>query len=159
MKTKIRIASLVLALCMVVSLFTACTAAPDNSNIAAAEVYDALMSKVEFPEMLSLDAGGLVSLLGIDDSLYTEAVAYIPLTAVSGNMVFIVKATDSAAAETLAEKLESYRAGVLAQMNNYLPDEYDKINAASVETDGSFVWLVVADDQAAAEAAVRDIIG
>ena len=146
MKTKIRIASLVLALCMVVSLFTACTAAPDNSNIAAAEVYDALMSKVEFPEMLSLDAGGLVSLLGIDDSLYTEAVAYIPLTAVSGKMVFIVKATDSAAAATLAEKLESYRAGVLAQMNNYLPDEYRIASACKVETVGNYATLFISPD-------------
>ena len=42
----------------------------------------------------------------------------------------------------------------LAEMNNYIPAEYDKIGAASVRTDGDIVWLVVSADQSAAEAAV-----
>ncbi len=157
MKTKIRILATLMTLCLLVSAFAACGEV-DNSNIAAADVYDELVSKVEFPEMLALDADGLMSIVGLDSSLYTEVVAYIPLTAISGNMIFVVKAVDSTAAETVAQKLENYRSNILAQMNNYIPAEYDKINAASVETDGSFVWLVVADDQAAAVKAVNDYL-
>ena len=151
---KIKFLAIVLAVCMVAGVFSACGAV-DNSNVVAADVYNDLVSEVEFPEMFALDANGLVSLLGIDSTLYTEAVAYIPLTAVSGNMVFIIKTADDASAEVLAQKLENYRLSVLAQMNNYIPAEYEKINAASVHTDGSFVWLVVADDQAAAVASVE----
>lgn len=158
MNIRFRILSLVLAVFALTSVFAACGTV-DNSDVAVSEVYDGLVAEVTFPEMLSLDENGLLSILGIDNSLYTEAVAYIPLTAVSGNMIFIMKTADSDSAAALEEKLETYRSGVLAQMNNYIPAEYDKINAASVHTDGSFVWLVVADDQAAAESAVKAIIG
>ncbi|MBR4941836.1 MAG: DUF4358 domain-containing protein [Clostridia bacterium] len=158
MKTKLRIVSILMAVFMLAAAMTACAGEPDNSDLAAADVYGDLVSKVTFPEMFALDSDGLLSLVGIESSLYSEAVAYIPLTAVSGNMVFIIKTVDGASAETVAQKLENYRSGALAQMNNYLPAEYDKISASSVETDGSFVWLVVADDQAAAVDAVSSYL-
>lgn len=150
---KIKFIAILLSVCMLAGVFCAC-GGTDNSGVVAADVYSDLISDVEFPEMLALDSDGLLSFVGIDSSLYTEAVAYIPLTAVSGDMIFIIKVADEASAEAVAEKLEGYRLNVLAQMNNYIPAEYDKINAASVETTGSFVWLVVSSDQDAAVASV-----
>ena len=154
MNRKIRLLAVLLSVCMIAGVFAAC-GGTDNSSVAAQDVYSDLVAEVTFPEMLPLDSDGLFSLVGIESDLYTEAVAYIPLTAVSGNMIFIVKVADETSADAVAQKLENYRLSVLAQMNNYIPAEYDKINAASVETDGSFVWLVVADDQAAAVASVE----
>ena len=151
---KLKLVAVLLTVCMLAGVFCAC-GGTDNSDVVAAEVYSDLISEVTFPEMLSLDSDGLLSFVGIDSSLYTEAVACIPLTAVSGDMIFIIKVADDASAETVAQKLEGYRSSVLAQMNNYIPAEYDKINASSVETDGSFVWLVVSSDQEAAVASVR----
>ena len=150
---KIKIIAVLLSVCMLAGVFCAC-GGTDNSDVVAADVYNDLVSAVEFPEMLALDSDGLLSFVGIDSSLYTEAVAYIPLTAVSGDMIFIIKVADEESAATVAEKLEVYRSSVLSQMNNYIPAEYDKINAASVETTGSFVWLVVSSYQDAAVASV-----
>ena len=150
---KIKLIAILLSVCMLAGVFCAC-GGTDNSDVVAADVYNTLVTEVEFPEMLALDSEGLLSFVGINSSSYTEAVAYIPLTAVSGDMIFIIKFADEASAELVAEKLEGYRSSVLAQMNNYIPAEYDKINAASVETTGSFVWLVVSSDQDAAVASV-----
>ena len=150
---KTRVFAILLSVLMLAGVFSACGTV-DNSDVVAADVYNDLISAVEFPEMLALDSEGLLSFVGINSSLYTEAVAYIPLTAVSGDMIFIIKVADEASAEEVAAKLEGYRLNVLAQMNNYIPAEYEKINAASVETDGSFVWLVVSSYQDDAVASV-----
>ena len=66
-----------------------------------------------------------------------------------------VKAADDAGVSAIREKLENYRSQKLAEMNNYLPDEYEKIGKSSVKTSGSIVWLVVSAEQEAAEAAVE----
>lgn len=154
MKKTLKIAALCMALCMAVTAFAACGGA-DTGNASVSEIYTALNEAVEFPEMLSLSEADLMSYLGIDSSLYTEKEAHIPLTAVSGDMVLIFKAADDAGVSAIREKLENYRSQKLAEMNNYLPDEYEKIGKSSVKTSGSIVWLVVSAEQEAAEAAVE----
>ena len=63
-------------------------------------------------------------------------------------MFFLFHAADSDSLKTLKTKLEDFRTQKLNEMNNYLPLEYEKINASSVTEKGDYVWLVVADDSA-----------
>ena len=152
MKRTIRIAALALALVLALGALAACGGETRDVDVAA--VAADLTEKVEFPEMLNLTTDDVLNYIGVKPEDYSAFVARIPLGATSGDMIFLFRAASSEGKAAIAEKLERYRAQKLAEMNNYIPAEYDKIGAASVRTDGDIVWLVVSADQSAAEAAV-----
>lgn len=138
----------VLVLCMLFAM-AACGGSEEEKTVKPiAEIYADITAKVTLPELLELDAAETLAYVGIPEAAYSEGVALIPADAVLGDMLFIYHAADKDSLETIKAKLESFRTQKLNEMNNYIPAEYDKINASEIKTSGDYVWLVVSDDAA-----------
>lgn len=137
----------VLALCMLFAI-AACGGGEAKEVKPVAEIYADITAKVTLPELLELNAAETLDYVGIPETAYTEGVALIPADAVLGDMLFIYHAADKDSLETIKAKLTNFRTQKLNEMNNYIPAEYDKINASEIQTAGDYIWLVVSDDAA-----------
>ena len=105
-----------------------------------------------------MDGNDLYTYVGIPAEAYTEAVALIPTEAILGDMLFLFHAADSDSIKMIESKLNDFRKQKLNEMDNYLPDEYDKIKASSVTNFGDYVWLVVSSDSAKIQKIINDAI-
>ncbi len=139
---------LVFALSLPFVLLAGCGKTEVKAAKPISDIYAEISENVDLPEQLSLNAEDLTDYLGISPELYDEYTANIPLTAILGDMLLIFKAKDSASLELLETKISNFRAQKSNEMNNYLPVEYDKINASKIEKKGLYIWLVVSDDAA-----------
>lgn len=120
---------------------------PDSSDVPPlSEIYADIQSAVTLPELLQLDSSEIWTYLGIPVDAYTEAVALIPTEAILGDMLLLFHASGVDTVDTIQEKLNAFREQKLNEMNNYLPDEYAKINASSVTVRGAYLWLVVSSE-------------
>jgi len=138
-------------LCMLLSLlFLFSLAACGESEVTAKksfdEIYADISAAAELPEMLALDGNTLYIYVGIGNNLYTQNIAAIPLSATSGDMLFVFEATDEANASVIKGLLENFLAQKTSEMKDYIPAEYDKLIAASVTLKAQYVWLVVSSD-------------
>lgn len=145
-----RSALLLLALVLCLACF-ACSGSNDSDADSSdvpplSEIYADILSAVTLPELLQLDSSEIWTYLGIPVDAYTEAVALIPTEAILGDMLFLFHASGLDTVDTIQEKLNAFREQKLNEMNNYLPDEYAKINASSVTVRGGYVWLVVSSE-------------
>lgn len=122
------------------------------------DIYADIQSAVTLPDLLELDGDDLYTFVGIPAEAYTEAVALIPTEAILGDMLFLFHAADNDSLKTIESKLNDFRKQKLNEMDNYLPDEYDKINASSVTSFGDYVWLVVSSDSAKIQKIINDAI-
>ena len=122
------------------------------------DVYADIQSAVTLPDLLELDGNDLYTYVGIPAEAYTEAVALIPTEAILGDMLFLFHAADSDSIKTIESKVNDFGKQNLNEMDNYLPDEYDKIKASSVTNFGDYVWLVVSSDSAKIQKIINDAI-
>ena len=123
------------------------------------EIYADITTAVTLPELLELDAAETFTYVGIPTDAYTEGVALIPADAVLGDMLFIYKAADKDALSTIQTKLANFREQKLNEMKNYIPAEYEKINASEIKVSGDYVWLVVSDNAATILTTIENAIG
>ncbi len=131
---------------------------PKKDVKSLTDVYADIQSAVTLPDLLELDGNDLYTYVGIPAEAYTEAVALIPTEAILGDMLFLFHAADSDSIKTIESKLNDFRKQKLNEMDNYLPDEYDKIKASSVTNFGDYVWLVVSSDSAKIQKIINDAI-
>ncbi|HHX73218.1 MAG TPA: DUF4358 domain-containing protein, partial [Clostridiales bacterium] len=89
----------------------------------------------------------LMSFVGIPAEDYEEAVALVPEEAISGEMLFMFKAKDEAAADRIAKQVETYFTSAKNQMRDYIPSEYAKMEKGAVTKTGQYVWLAVSAEQ------------
>ena len=127
--------------------FAACGGS-DKEVKPIADIYADITAQVTLPELLELDDAEMLTYVGISAEAYAEGIALIPADAVLGDMLFLFRATDKNALETIKTKLAAFRDQKLNEMKNYIPAEYDKINASSIEVSGDYIWLVVSDQSA-----------
>ena len=62
-------------------------------------------------------------------------------------------------AEEAKEKVDNRYEAKLNEMRDYLPDEYEKINACSVYSEGNYVAMFISDDSATMTEIFTEAIG
>jgi hypothetical protein len=111
------------------------------------EIRADIEAAVQLPAMLDLKGDDLMSFVGIPAEDYEEAVALVPEEAISGEMLFMFKAKDEAAADRIAKQVETYFTSAKNQMRDYIPSEYAKMEKGAVTKTGQYVWLAVSAEQ------------
>ena len=138
------------------------TAAPQTE--APAETVDAqqMASSIAshtamFEEQLqqSSTARGL-TVFGINEGDVADA-AYYAASAAVAEEVLVVQAADSAALSSIVSAMESHRAIQIEDYADYVPKEVPKLENAIIYTNGNTVIYCVANDSAAAQAAVAGL--
>ena len=146
------------ALLLLTLLLTLCARAETEKTLAVSvgelsdKVADAMASEqtAEYDETMLLDE------LGIQSSMFTEGFYKIGASDASVEEVAFFKAADEASALQLKQKLETRKAATEATQKDYNADNYAVATAATVETEGLYVYMVMSANRDAVTKAIED---
>ena len=143
MKRK-KITALFLAACLLAAALSGC-GAKAKTDVNLSEVLSEIQTSAELPDgMRELTADDLASLYGIESSEITQFAGLVSdFGTLSDELVMLEASGDP---EALREKLETRHQARANEMRDYLPDEYDKIEAGGVRVDGGYVALFISGD-------------
>ena len=146
------------ALLLLTLLLTLCACAEKEKTLAVSvgelsdKVADAMASEqtAEYDETMLLDE------LGIQSSMFTEGFYKIGASDASVEEAAFFKAADEASALQLKQKLETRKAATEATQKDYNADNYAVATAATVETEGLYVYMVMSANRDAVTKAIED---
>lgn len=149
-----RLSALILCLAMVFCL-VACAAdeEPKLKNVDMDTVKTALCDVALTDEMTEPDAKYISRMMKLTDSDYDSCYVAIPNVGTNIDEFGIFKARDAAQVSELESALNdyiSYRDSLW--MDEYLPDEYPKLQNASVHSEGLYVCYFILGDDVKADA-------
>lgn len=133
---------------------------PTAKDVDLNDVYTKITETVTLPDDMSeISESELTSLYGIDMDEVKQYAGAITMTSVSSDEIIMLEATDSNAAADLKEKVDNRYEAKLNEMRDYLPDEFEKISACSVYSEGNYVAMFISDDSAAMTEIFTEAIG
>ena len=165
-----RILSFVFALMMVLSL-AACGNNGDNGSegstgstagvkeLVMTDVYTAITSGVNMPEMMSVDSDMLLDLYGIKAEYCKQSVVYICVNSLRADEIWLLEATDAASMEALKGLVQSRLDQKDAESITYDPQQNAIVKAAQVIEVGNYRVMIVSPDAAAIAQAFRTQAG
>ena len=95
--------------------------------------------------MTELSKEQLFSRYGISDEYVMYSAVLVSGDSLSKDEVIVIKAMDEGSACSVRDCLDKYYKSVLRESKEYLPDEYEKLEKASVVKDGIYVRLFISD--------------
>lgn len=155
-----RILTIVTLLALVVTL-AACGGeeAPKSVQMQAQEVYTQLSEKAVKSAMLKLNEGLLLDLCGIRSEDVKQAVVAICEDSLLTDEVWVVEATDEAAAQRIIELAKNRLKKKGEESITYSPEQYAVVEKAQLLQNGSFVVLLVAPNVADLAASLETVTG
>lgn len=155
-----RFLTIVTLLALVISL-AACQSeqTPAPVQMQAQEVYTQLSEKAVKSAMLKLNEGLLLDLCGIRSEDVKQAVVAICEDSLLTDEVWVVEATDEAAAQRIIELAKNRLKKKGEESINYSPEQYAVVEKAQLLQNGSFVVLLVAPNVADLAASLETVTG
>ena len=143
MKVKVRVMTALIAVLLLLSSCGKSTTADVNLSDVLAEISDS----VQLPnELTKMTMSELTGLYGIESDEIVQFAGYYTDVGTLADEIVLIEAKDSAAADTVRQKVEDRYDAKLAEMKDYLPDEYEKIQNGTVLVQGSYIALIVSDN-------------
>lgn len=112
------------------------------------QVYEEITASVELCSPMLLTDEILLNYYNINAEDLDEYVFEMSEDATSAEMVVMMKILDSAKMEEVKTNLETELSYKKYELEDYLPEEYEIVNSATVKTDGVYLWLVVSHSEA-----------
>lgn len=109
------------------------------------EIYQEIEGKVELHSMVSMPDEFITNYYGVDTDALEEYIFAMSEDAVSAETVIIMKAKDSEKIDGLTTALQMVIDEKKAEMENYLPEQYDIVSKSDVKVSGAYVYLVISD--------------
>lgn len=161
MKKRILLAGIITCFTLIAA---GCSSSSSNETSAKDvdlnDVYTKITETVTLPDDMSeISESELTSLYGIDMDEVKQYAGTITMVSTSSDEIIMLEATDSNAAADLKEKVDNRYEAKLNEMRDYLPDEYEKINACSVYSEGNYVAMFISDDSATMTEIFTEAIG
>lgn len=155
-----RFLTIITLLALVVSL-AACGGeeAPKSVQMQAQEVYTQLSEKAVKSAMLKLNESLLLDLCGIRSEDVKQAVVAICEDSLLTDEVWVVEATDEAAAQRIIELAKNRLKKKGEESITYSPEQYAVVEKAQLLQNGSFVVLLVAPNVADLAASLETVTG
>lgn len=94
----------------------------------------------------------------VDPADYEDVLVYGSAMSVKANEVIVIKAKDSAGVSKAKKALSSRKAALEEQWKNYLPDQYEIVQAGTITSKGLYVTLVIAEGASSAVSAFNSAI-
>ena len=127
------------------------TTAPEKKDVSLS----AIMTKIEGSFTFSEDMYDITSAEQLANRYYFDSsdvksfAAKINGSGVQCDEIVMIEASDAEALARVKGRLEDRLSDVCAQMNNYLPDQYEIASKCKVETFGNYATLFISSDAAA----------
>lgn len=136
---KKRFAIYLLALLLLLSACSTQTQLPNPKEATLA-----IQSSTSFTEELQeLDRDLITKYLNIDESQYTEIYMLLDTSRSSTEQILFVNAKDKAAQDSIRKNIEEYKAALISQYRDYVPEEVPKLEAAVLKNKGLQTAFVV----------------
>lgn len=160
MKKRILLAGIITCFTLIAAGCSSSKNEPATKDVDLSEVYTKITENSNLSEDMSeISESELTSLYGIDMDEVKQYAGSITMVSTSSDEIIMLEATDSNAAADLKEKVDNRYEAKLNEMRDYLPDEYEKINACSVYSEGNYVAMFISDDSAAMTEIFKEAIG
>lgn len=118
-----------------------------EADVDLSAVMDEITSEYDLPDMMSVSTDeNLTSFYGIDPEDVESYAIQICSTGIDADEIVLIRAVDTDAAARVEEQLEERYESKLSQMEDYLPEQYDIIKECSVETNGTYVSMIISPD-------------
>jgi len=137
-----RILSLALILALI--LLSGCAAPKKSADLVLAG--QTMVGRYEADTFMALTKDDLLDLYGIKAEDVKQFSAWIARNSTLADEILLFEAVDSAAADRIKQRLDNRYQAKLNENKDYLPDEYEKVNACKVQKDGLYVAMIVSGD-------------
>ena len=116
---------------------------PEYAQFSVQTVMDDLMTQVTVDDPFVMNENDLLDFFGIQETDWEEFAAVTCGNGISAQEIVLVKAVDEDSAETVQEKLDDRLESRAAQAKDYLPEEYEIIQACETTRHGVYVSMIV----------------
>ncbi|MBQ4641982.1 MAG: DUF4358 domain-containing protein [Oscillospiraceae bacterium] len=113
------------------------------------QMYEKVQQTVQMPEMLKLDAGMMLDYCGIRQEDVKQAVVAICADSLRTDEIWLLEATDEAAASRLMELANKRLQKKGEESKEYSPQQYAVVEKAQLVQKGNFIALFVSPDSEA----------
>ena len=136
----------------------AAPAAEAVSGVTPAAVYGLIEEKVTLPSMMEGDDSFISNYYGINPADLDGYVFASAEDATLADTVIIMKAKSEDSVSNIVGSLNTIIEQKAAEMENYLPEQYDIVAKSSVKTEGSYVYLVISKDAGDIESVIQSAL-
>lgn len=157
MKTRILALILALASIFTATALTSCGASPYRNDVKVSELCSAIDSQFEAKTFATMANDYIVNMMGISSDAYSDKAVRVRASGANIDEYGIFKAGSADGAEELERLVVDYIVyRIDSWMPEYMPEEFPKLEAATVKRFGQYVvYLILEDD--VKEAAFADI--
>lgn len=119
----------------------------EEKTFDAKKVSDEINSKYKFENMTQLDDAMFLDIMyGVKNDDVKQFIMMINETGISADEIIVIEGVNEEATARVFELISNWYIAKGAQMKDYIPEEYDKINKCSVKVKGNIVYMVVLDN-------------
>lgn len=115
----------------------------EAAQFSVQTVMDDMMTQVTVDDPFVMNENDLLDFFGIKEGDLEEFAAVTCGNGISAQEIVLVKAVDEDSAETVQEKLDNRLESRAAQAKDYLPEEYEIIQACETTRHGVYVSMIV----------------
>lgn len=112
-------------------------------TIDLGSVMQEMLDTVSLPEMMTLAQDDLVDYFGLEPQWCADAAACINSNGYEKDEIILVRAADADSVPQIEACLQTTLENAAAEMQNYLPKQYEMIRNCSVQTRDLYVWLFI----------------
>lgn len=118
---------------------------PDSTDEACSlsELYSQICSSVELVSPMELPQEYIENYYAIDLNKLEDYVFSIAEESTSAETIVIMKLKDASDSDSIVESIQLVVDEKKGEMENYLPEQYDLVARSTIQTKGSYVWLVI----------------
>jgi len=120
-------------------------AADVTASSTPAEMIDAILSKVEQPSLIAMDAQMVKDMYHIDPAIAEQLAVKMPMMNVKTNEIAIFKAKDDASKVAIEEGMKKRAGDVQKQFETYLPDQYENAKNYKIVTKDNYILFVISE--------------
>lgn len=133
-------------------------AAEAVSGVTPASIYKTIGEKVALPSMMEGDDSFISNYYGINPADLDGYVFASAEDATLADSIIIMKAKSEDSVSAIVGSLNTIIEQKSAEMENYLPEQYDIVAKSSVKTEGSYVYLVISKDAGDIESVIQSAL-
>lgn len=140
------------------ALLGGCGEKSEEADVSVQSVYEAVGAAVELPSMIEGDDNFISNYYGIDPADLDEYVFAEAEDATLASVVIIMKVKSEDAAERIVNSLNTVINQKAAEMQDYIPEQYEIVADSSVKTEGLYVYLVIAENAGDIESVIQSAL-
>lgn len=118
----------------------------DNSLAAPSDIYAEISDSISLVNPVEMTDDFLENYYGVDLAMLDSYVCYMSEDATSAETILIMQVSDSANIDAVSECVDMVRSDKLAEMEDYLPEQFAIVEKSSVNSDDNYVWLVISEN-------------